>query len=419
MTSDPVFNVLIIAHQLPYPPETGGKIRHYHLYSRLARHHNLTWVSPVATADAPYIESVLEFCDKVIPLRGDGTIQLPTKGWRNLLMRVVAHLHWERLFEFCFGYVHAPGLMWAPATPERQEVIDQVVSLSHFDLVICETIGAVELAPQTSQIPKLISLFDIQSELFRRLRGISPGTYEDRLFYLPELLKIRCYEARHYRNFDAAVAVSERDKSLLARLCPDLRTDVVHNGVDVDYFQPDVDAELDACLAFVGHYGYPPNNDAAHYFCGEILPQIRSAMDNATFLAVGRDAPPELGLYPGVKVIGTVPDVRPYLRQAAVVVVPVRAGSGTRIKILEAMAMGKAIVSTTLGAEGLEIEHGKHLLLADSPASFAEAVLTLMRNRTERRALGHEARRLVEGRYSWDIQAARLEGMITDLVRPI
>jgi glycosyltransferase involved in cell wall biosynthesis len=418
MTSQ-CLRILVIAHQLPYPPDTGGRIRHYHLYYRLAREHRITWVSPVGAADEPRVKDVLKFCDKVIALPADGTVQLPAKGWRNLLMRAVAHLHWARLFEFCFGYVSAPGLMWTPATPERLKIIEQVMSAARYDLIICETIGSVELAPKTSQVPRLISLFDIQSVLFRRLRSISSNTYEDRLFYLPELLKIRRYETRHYRGFDAAIAVSERDKASLARLCPDLRTDVVHNGVDVDYFQPDTDAELDACLVFVGHYGYPPNNDAVHYFCSEILPQIRSAVDNVTFLAVGRDAPPELGLYPGVHVIGTVPDVRPYLKQAAVVVVPVRAGSGTRIKILEAMAMGKAVVSTTLGAEGLDVEHGKHLLLADQPASFAEAVMTLMRDRAQRRALGHEARRLVEGKYSWDIQAARLDGIITDLVSPI
>lgn len=410
-------NILVIAQQLPYPPVTGGKIRHFHLYSRLARFHRITWTSPIRAADEPHITEVLTFCDRVVPLPDEGSVQLPTSGWRNLLMRAVAHLHWVRLFELCFGYVYAPGLMWIPATPERLTIIDQIVSSSHFDVVICETIGGVELAVQTRQTPKLISLFDIQSELFRRLRSIASHTFEDRLFYLPELQKIRRYETYHYRSFDAAVTVSQQDKSLLARLCPGLTANVVHNGVDIDYFQPNPDSEIDNCLVFVGHYGYPPNMDAAHYFCGEILPKIRSVTDNAVFLVVGRDAPLELGLCPGVQVIGTVPDVRPYLRQASVVVVPVRAGSGTRIKILEAMAMGKAVVSTTLGAEGLEVEHGKHLLLADTPTDFAQVVVGLLRDKSRRMTLGHEARRLVEARYSWDTQAAALDAVLSDLVK--
>ena len=359
---------------------------------------------------------MLAFCDEVIPLPTDGAIQLPTKGWRNLLMRAVAHLHWERLFEFCFGYVYAPGLMWTPATPERLKIIDQVMSSSRFDAVICETVASVELAPRTRRVPKLISLFDIQSELFRRLRAISSKSYEDRLFYLPELLKIRRYETRHYRGFARAVTVSQKDKSLLARLCPELPADVVHNGVDVDYFRPVADSEVDGCLVFVGHYGYQPNSDAAEYFCGDVLPRIRSRLTHVTFLAVGRDAPAELGFYPGVQVIGTVPDVRRYLGQASVVVVPMRAGGGTRIKVLEAMAMGKAVVSTTLGAEGLDVEHGKHLLLADDATDFAQAVVDLVRDRSQRMALGLEARRLVEAKYSWDTQARRLELIVADLV---
>lgn len=414
-------NILVIAHQLPYPPDTGGKIRHYQLYSRLAQRHSITWVSPIVADDETFINDVLTFCDQVIPLPMGGTVQLPTTGWRNLLMRAVAHLHWERLFEFCFGYVHASGMMWMTATPQHHAVINQTMLSSRFDVVICETIGAVELMPQTGQVPKVISLFDIQSVLFRRLREISPMTIQDRLFYLPELVKIRRYEARHYGGFDAAITVSERDKSLLAHICPYLAVGVVHNGVDIDYFQPDSEAETGSCLVFVGHYGYPPNSDAAYHFCRQILPKIHAVIEDVTFLAVGRDAPADLGIYPGVKVIGTVSDVRPYLRQASVVVAPVRAGSGTRIKILEAMAMGKAVVSTSLGAEGLDVVHRQHIMLADTPDEFAEAVIRLLVNPTQRLRLGTEARRLVTDSYEWGRQADRLDafidGQIKDSVR--
>jgi polysaccharide biosynthesis protein PslH len=407
--------ILVISSRLPYPPDTGGTIRLFHLYSRLGRNHSITWVSPVWSGHEPYIKDALQFCDQVIPIDPEG-VQLPTTGWRNLLMRVVAHLHWERLFAFCFGYVNTPGVTWNSATSKKLAVINQVMSASSFDAIICETIGSVELTPRTSRIPTIISLWDIHSELFRRLRSIAPGTIEDRLFYLPELLKIRRYEARYYRDFTAAVTVSNNDKAHLARLSPELPVGVVGNGVDTNYFRPDGDLDIDGCLLFVASYGYPPNVDAAHFFCTEILPIIRSRLPEVTFWVVGRDAPADLGCYPGVKVMSDVPDVRPYLEQASVVVVPLRAGSGTRIKILEALAMGKAVVSTTLGAEGLEVEHGKHLLLADKPADFAQAVIDLVRDRPRRAALGQDGRVLVENRYSWVIQAKKFEAFVTDVV---
>lgn len=407
--------VLVLAHQLPYPPDTGGKIRHFHLYSRLAREHDVTWVAPVREIDRRDAEAAEEFCSRVIPIPALGSPQLPTEGPRGALMRVVAHLHWERLFEYCFGYVHAPGLAWMPVTPERRAVVDRAVAESSFDAVICETIGSVELAPLTRQIPRLVSLFDIQSELFRRLRSITQSTIEDRLFYLPELAKIRRYEAHHYRNFTAAVTVSDKDKASLRRLCPRLPVDVVHNGVDLEYYRRGGNAEVEGRVVFVGHFGYPPNSDAARYFCRDIWPIVRQAEHTASFMVVGRDAPADLATVPGVQVVGTVPDIRPYVAQAAVVVVPLRAGGGTRIKILEAMAMDKVVVSTTLGAEGLEVEDGRHIILANAPSDFAEAIVGFLRDPGRRAAMGAEARRLVAEKYSWDIQAERLDGVLHKL----
>jgi glycosyltransferase involved in cell wall biosynthesis len=381
----------------------------------LARQHDITWICPLSERDDPNLSGALGFCKQVIGLPSKEFITLPTAGGEDLLRRVLAHLHWPRLFEFAFGYVIAPGLHWTPATPERISIVERAVASAHADIVISESIGGVELASPLKGLPKLVSLFDIQHELFRRIRGILPGSWEDRLFYLPELAKIRRYEARYYSQFDGAVTVSEADRARLARICPGLKSAVVHNGVDVDYFQPTTDEEVPGRLMFVGHFGYAPNRDAAIYFCEHILPRIQAKAGHVTFRAVGRDAPAELSHFPGVQVKSSVPDVRPYLAEAAVVVVPLRAGSGTRIKILEAMAMGKAVVSTTLGAEGLDVDNGRHLVLADTSQAFAQAVIDLLSDPTRRESIGRQARKLVEAKYSWDQQAARLIDMIETL----
>jgi glycosyltransferase involved in cell wall biosynthesis len=410
-------NILVIAHQLPYPPDTGGKIRLYHLYSRLAQRHSVTWVSPVVAADEPHVKDVLQFCEQVIPLPGDGAIELPQHGWRNLVMRAVAHLHWERLFVFCFGYVHTPGLAWRYGTPERVAVVREAVDSCPWDVIICETVNSVELKPPAQRVPCVVSLWDIQWQLFRRLRRISPGTWEDRLFYLPELLKIRRYEREQYRGFDAAVTVSDRDKASLGRLCPQLRIEVIDNGVDNTYYQPSFVSEQSNTLLFVGTLGYAPNRDAVVYFADEILPIIKASVPDTTFNVVGLGAPAGFGEPPGVNMIGAVPDVRPYVQQSSVIVVPLRAGSGTRIKIVEALAAGKPVVTTSIGAEGLRVEHGRHVLIADKPDDFAAAVVRLLRDPALRLELGINGRRLVQQEYDWGMLAQRFESVLADTVR--
>jgi glycosyltransferase involved in cell wall biosynthesis len=404
--------ILVIAQQLPYPADTGGKIRHFQLYSRLARDHHITWVAPVGAEAAAGVSGSLTFCDQVVPLPPSRSIRLPTSGWPNLLARFIAHLHWRRLFEFCFGYVYADGLCWVQGTPERRAAVQQIADSSSWDSIICESIGSVELAPHAQTVPVLVSLFDVQSELFRRLRHVSAWTWEDRLFCIPELLKIRRYERQHYRQFDAAIAVSEHDKALLARLCPGLEIDVIDNGVDTAQYQSRLEAEIENRLAFVGSYGYSPNRDAVVYFAEQMLPRIRAVIPDTTLMVVGKDAPAELGRISGVDVIGAVPDVRPYLYQASVVVVPLRVGSGTRIKILEAMAAGRAIVTTSVGVEGLRVQNGRHLVIADGPKDFAEAVTQLLWDPGLRQEIGANARKLVEQEYDWSMLAQRLEGVV-------
>ncbi|MEI2689486.1 MAG: glycosyltransferase family 4 protein [Anaerolineae bacterium] len=203
--------------------------------------------------------------------------------------------------------------------------------------------------------------------------------------------------------------MSELDRRRLGRRCPGLPVEVVPNGVDVTYFIPQPAARDNKSVVYVGHYGYPPNADAAQYFVQAIWPLIRSRIPEAQFIAVGMQPPAGLAGHPGVTVTGAVPDVRPYLADAAVVVAPLRVGGGTRIKIVEALAAGKAVVSTTLGAEGLDVVAGRDLLLADEPQTFAAAVADLLANPGLRADLGRNGRALVEQNYNWDCLAQKQE----------
>ena len=198
-----------------------------------------------------------------------------------------------------------------------------------------------------------------------------------------------------------------------------MRTMVIPNGVDLEFFSPLAQPAPRQHLVFTGSMDWRPNQDAARYFAHEILPLLRQVRPELECTFVGRSPPPDiqsLAAVPGFKLTGTVEDVRPYVERAAVYVVPLRIGGGSRLKILEALAMGRPVVSTTVGAEGLDVVNERHLLLADDPASFAKAVLRALDDRELCERLVAQGRRLVEQHYGWDALAEQFSGFIQEVV---
>jgi polysaccharide biosynthesis protein PslH len=409
-------NILVISPLLPYPPDSGGISRLYNIYTRLAKKHRLTWLCPIWAGTEAYISEAERICDRVVELPRDWHPDFPERGWGKLSLSIVAHIHWERLFVFCYDYVQAPGLYWLPPSPERLALVSQILSSSNFDLVVCEFEGSANLVSDGVDIPKIVVLHNTQSTLFRRARQSYDISWQDRLFFWPELLKITRYEARSYSRFDLAVVVSEADQQLLHKRCPRLPTELIPNCVDLSFFLLCADPGTSRTLLYFGHYGYPPNADAILYFCQEMLPLIRQKIPDVQVLVAGRQPPDELAKYPGVQVLGLVPDIRTCLAQADVVIAPLRIGGGTRIKILEALAAGKAVVSTRLGAEGLKVTHGENILLADEPAEFADCVVHLLEQPALRSELGRNGRGLVEQHYDWDAATDRLDEVFRRVV---
>jgi glycosyltransferase involved in cell wall biosynthesis len=219
-----------------------------------------------------------------------------------------------------------------------------------------------------------------------------------------ESMKMRRSEAEICRRAQLTLAVSETDRSMLQQIAPEARTATIPTGVDTTYFTPNGQPASDHSLVFTGSLDWFPNEDAILYFLDEILPAIRAAVPDVSCTFVGRNPTERLKVATtaaGVSLTGTVDDVRPYVQKSAVFIVPLRIGSGTRLKIFEALAMGRAVVSTTVGAEGLGLEDKKHFLRADTPSEFVHAVSSLMRDPARRDALGRAARELVETHYSW------------------
>jgi glycosyltransferase involved in cell wall biosynthesis len=212
--------------------------------------------------------------------------------------------------------------------------------------------------------------------------------------------------------FDVCVCVSAEDADRLRSISPSAKTDVVPNGVDLDYFSPTKTKENESQIVFVGSMNWSPNEDAVLYFCDQIFPLIKAQTPKMEFYIVGSN-PTERVLklknIKGVVVTGLVDDVRSYISQSAVFVVPLRIGGGTRLKILQALAMKKAVVSTSVGCEGLGLGHKEHLFVCDNPDEFADSVILLARDKALRHNLGENGRKLVQDQYDWKSISLKLD----------
>lgn len=407
--------ILVIASQLPYPFDNGALARLYNLYSRLGQKHQITWVCPIWDGTEGNIAGAEQFVERVIPLPRSEERPLPTRGWRYLLLRLVAPFHWERLFVYCFGYVSSPGMYWMIQTEERVNLIKRLTGETNFDAIMCEFEGNAELVSPDIRVPKAIMTHNVQSMLYKR-RSVYGMTLEDRLFYWPEYWKVKAYERKNYSQYNLGIAVSEEDRKTIQAHVPGLRVENIPNGVDINFYSPSDAALEPKTIVYVGNYSYPPNEDAALYFCEEILPLIRAKIPDIKVVFVGKNPPAKLSDYAGVETTGFVDDIRPHMAKAAAVFVSLRVGGGTRLKILDALAMGKAIVSTSLGAEGIDLRNGEDILIGDTPEEFAGHVAAVIQSLDLRRKLEINGRKVAEQKYDWDILAANLDRYLHEIV---
>jgi glycosyltransferase involved in cell wall biosynthesis len=259
------------------------------------------------------------------------------------------------------------------------------------------------LGATNTRVPVVLFEHNVEYLIWQRLASLESRPVRKTLFEL-EWRKLRLREGEACAQADLTIAVSDEDKKRLAQLAPNARFATIPTGVDTSYFKPNGRREIPARLVFTGSMDWHPNEDAVIYFSEAILPRIRTYVPEISLTVVGRNPSArlrEVADRAGIMVTGTVDDVRPYIDEAALYVVPLRAGSGTRLKIFEALAMGKAVVSTTVGAEGLSVTPGRDVVLADEPDDFAASVISLLHEPAERRMLGEAGRTLVETHYSW------------------
>ncbi|HEY5617957.1 MAG TPA: glycosyltransferase [Vicinamibacterales bacterium] len=380
-----------------WPATSGGRVRSLQIASDLARRHSVTVLTTHGPGDDPDgLARELSHCHRVISIpyavakRGDTEFAAAVaRSWLS-------------------SY---PVDLWKWRVPSLRSEVRNLIDRGAVDLCISDFLFAAVNVPMQGPVPVVLFEHNVEYLIWQRLCAVESRRWRRALIEI-EWRKLRAREADACARADLTVAVSEDDRRRLEALAPGIRAVTVPTGVDTNYFTTNGHRERAAHLVFSGSMDWHPNEDAVMHFADVVLPRIRAQVPDASFTIVGRNPSPrvrELAQRAGIVVTGTVDDVRPWIGEAAVYVVPVRAGSGTRLKIFEALAMGKAVVSTTVGAEGLGLEPARHFLCADDPAAFADAVISLLRDADRRRALGQAGRSLVELNYSWPIVAGVFE----------
>jgi polysaccharide biosynthesis protein PslH len=396
-------NILHVSPMPASPPRFGAQARMHGLMTQLARRNNLTMVSLVDECDADKCRQAMQaYCKEVV--------LVPKPRFRDGFdkrMRQLQSLASTTSFERRHFTI-----------PALRQTLDRVLCAKRFDLVNLEFsfLGEHNLrqAPAGERRPRLVvDSHNIDYELARQYASAAGSLFRSAYAGI-NWRKLRREELGTYRDADGVYLCSAADERRLLDEVPEARTAVIPNAADVEYYQPrPTDPPPDGrTVVFFGHLSYAPNVDGVIHFAKDIWPRIAEARPEARFKIVGGDPPRSILQLasPRVELTGFVPDLRPHLAAASAVVVPLRLGGGTRLKIVEAMAMGKAIVSTSLGAEGIEAIPGQDILIENQPEAFARAVCDLLAEPDFAARVGQSARRLAIERYAWSGAAEALEG---------
>lgn len=372
-----------------WPLNSGGRLRSFNLLRELSGEHAITVVT-TREKDCPpgTLRRQLPACREII--------EIPYRPVKR----------GDTRFPFVVAKSWVTGMpidMQRARVPELGATVESRLETGGFDLCLADFLCALPNIPLDGDVPVVLFEHNVEHMIWKRLaraRGIGPS----RMVLENEWRRVRRYEKRACERVERTVTVSHADRDLLHKMVPDASIFAVPTGVDTLYFSPRPEVCERKEVVFVGSMDWYPNEDAMRWFVAETLPALRRRVPDVAVTVVGRNPSPKFTRdmqVHGVHVTGTVADVRDFLARAAVCVVPLRIGGGTRLKIFEGLAMGKATVTTTVGAEGLPLVDGRHVVFADRAPDFAERIAGLIFDATRRKQLGEAGRDLVVKRYAW------------------
>ncbi len=389
--------ILWLKTELLHPVDKGGKIRTYHMLKELKRDHRITYLTlDDGGADKDARELSQEYCHDLICVPIRQRAKFTAGFYAELALNLTSNL---------------PYAVAKYQSAEMRRRIQQLTSKNLFDVVVCDFLAPAINVPRTLSCPAVLFQHNVEAMIWQRHFEVQTSVLK-RAYLLGQWRKMRAFESVMCRRFDRVIAVSREDCEVMRREYGVTAIDDIPTGVDTAFFRPSTAAPRSPHnLVFTGSMDWLPNEDAIRYFTEQILPLIKQRLPDVTLTVVGRNPYPALldlsQRDSSVIVTGRVEDVRPYMERAAAYVVPLRIGGGTRLKIFEAMAMEKPIVSTTIGAEGLPLQDGSELLIADTREDFAQAVVRVLSNQELANDLASRAATLARERFGWARAAAR------------
>jgi glycosyltransferase involved in cell wall biosynthesis len=403
--------ILFLSQCLPFPPHSGVTRRTYHILQELQRDFDVTLVAfsrRVHQADAAAVARAAEvlsreLSDVMTPVRIASDYSLARK-LRNHALSVLSR---------------EPYVFHEYGDPRFGRELQQAVARTRPDMIHLDSMDLYRWLPSLPALPTACTHHSIESELLRLQADHFPNPVV-RAYLNHQAALVEKIERRLCPRFDLNVMTSEVDAERLRVLAYGAQTTVIPNGVDVEFFRPSPpDDVVPGRVAFLGPTYMFPNRDAVDFFLADAWPLVRERCPESTFHLIGKNSVEEKARFEshvGVTSNGHVQDIRPHFAEAAVSIVPIRVGGGTRLKILDCWSMGKAVVSTAVGCEGLETVDGRNILIRDDPAEFAEAVVQVLRDRDLRDRLGREARKTAETLYAWRVVGRKLVGLYQDLL---
>ena len=386
--------ILYVCHRFPFPPKRGGKIRPFNMIRHLARRHEVHVASLARSQqEADEGAGLRDYCTRY----DVSVVRAPVQVAR-MLVRL------PTLAPSSFGYFRSSDL----ARRIRAALVRE-----SFDLIFVHCSSVAQYVERVEGIPKILDFGDMDSQKWLEYARYQPFPLS--LGYALEGRKLEREERRLARRFDFCTATTRAEWETLEGYRTGVATDWFPNGVDAEHFAPDDEAYDPDTIAFVGRMDYYPNQECMFDFCANVLPLVRSRRPGAKLVIVGADPSPavrRLGEIPGVTVTGSVPDVRPFVRRAALMVAPLNIARGTQNKILEAMAMGVPVVTSKVAAGGVDALPDEHFLVASTPAEYAAAIERIAGDRAERARLAAAGRARMLSHHAWDRSMRRLDAII-------
>ncbi len=390
--------ILWVKSDFLHPTTKGGHIRTLEMLKRLHARHEIHYVALDLPEQAEGVERSAEYCTRAYPVAH----RTPTRATPGF---------WLQAVQGMFSRVPVSVQRYASELMKRR--VGALLESEEFDAVVCDFLFAAPNIPDLGAA--VLFQHNVEALIWKR-RAAHASSLLQRLYFRRQYEKMLLYEGAACRAAKRVIAVSEDDARWMRLEYGAASVDAVPTGVDIEHFTPRSAHDRATDLVFVGSMDWTPNIDGLRWFVAEVLPLIRARRPDCQLTVAGRRPTREIRYLmekdKRILVTGTVPDVRPHLWGAAVAIVPLRIGGGTRLKIYEAMAAKVPVVSTTIGAEGLDVRNGENILIADSPRQFADACLALLDDPGLRRGLARSAWEKVSDCYSWDIAARKFEQLL-------